>query len=62
MLKLTVTALRPYMPPPVTFNEPNDFADFHVPMPLPALPNYISMTKVGRRNAPDTSDIVLDAP
>jgi len=25
--------------PPILFNEPNDVADFHVPMPSPALPN-----------------------
>ncbi len=36
MLKLAVTALRPHFR---SLNEPNDLADFHVPTPLPALPN-----------------------
>ena len=39
MLKLAVTALRPHVAPPILFNEPNDVADFHVPMSSPALPN-----------------------
>jgi hypothetical protein len=41
MLKLAVTAPRTHVPPPVLLNEPNNFADFHVPMPLPALPNVM---------------------
>jgi len=50
MLKLAVTAPRPHVAPPILCNEPNDLADFHVPI-SPALPNEVKLR--GRPEAPD---------
>jgi hypothetical protein len=50
VLKLAVTALRPHVAPAIPFNEPNDVADFHVPMPSL---RCLTVKLRGRREAPD---------